>query len=104
MDTQITVENQGLMYNLRHRFTRLGRDIARNKTSYLFLAPYAIIFITFTVLPVLVSIILSFTHYNMLEKPVWIGWQNYLKLFLSDDVFLIAVKNTFVFAAITGPV
>ncbi len=104
MHTQITVENQGLMYNLRHRFTRLGRDIARNKTSYLFLAPYAIIFITFTVLPVLVSIILSFTHYNMLEKPVWIGWQNYLKLFLSDDVFLIAVKNTFVFAAITGPV
>ena len=104
MDTQISIENQGTMYNLKHRLTNLGSDIARNKTSYLFLAPYALIFITFTVLPVLISIILSFTHYNMLEAPIWVGWHNYIKLFLSDDVFLIAVKNTFIFAAITGPV
>ena len=40
----------------------------------------------------------------MLQPPQWVGWKNYLRLFLADDVFLIAVKNTFVFAVITGPV
>jgi len=39
-----------------------------------------------------------------LETPRFIGWQNYIRLFLSDDIFLIAVKNTFLLAAITGPI
>jgi len=82
---------------------KLWRDIKANKVAYLFLAPYGILFFLFTVLPVLIAIGLSFTHYNMLQPPKWIGYQNYLRLFLSDDVFLIAVKNTFVFALITGP-
>ncbi|HOB91150.1 MAG: sugar ABC transporter permease [Bacillota bacterium] len=82
---------------------RLWKEIKANKAAYFFLAPYAILFFLFTVLPVLIAIGLSFTHYNMLQPPKWIGYQNYLRLFLSDDVFLIAVKNTFVFAIITGP-
>lgn len=87
-------------FNLLRRFIT---GIKRHRTSYLFLAPYLAIFITFTVIPVVMSIALSFSYYNMLEPPVWIGWQNYTRLFLADDVFLIAVKNTFLFAAITGP-
>ncbi len=78
-------------------------EVRANKASYLFLAPFGIFFFIFTVFPVLIAIGLSFTYYNMLEPPVWVGWQNYLRLFLADDVFLIAVKNTFIFAAITGP-
>jgi multiple sugar transport system permease protein len=39
----------------------------------------------------------------MLEMPTFIGWANYLKLILEDDIFLIALKNTLVFAVITGP-
>ena len=66
--------------------------------------PFATVFFVFTVLPVIMSIFLSFTHYNMLQPPVWVGWANYIRLFLADDVFLIALKNTFVFASITGPV
>ena len=58
----------------------------------------------FTVVPVILSIVLSFTYFNMLEFPKWIGWANYIRLFLADEVFLIAVKNTLLFAAITGPV
>ena len=54
-------------------------------------------------IPVFVAIALSFTNYNMIQPPKFVGWANYLRLFLSDDVFLIAVKNTFVFAIITGP-
>ena len=45
----------------------------------------------------------SFTYFNMVQPPQWVGWENYLRMFLSDDVFLIAVKNTLLFAVITGP-
>ncbi len=81
-----------------------GKALWSSRVSYLFLAPFAFLFFLFTVLPVFVAMGLSFTYYNMLEAPVFIGWQNYLRLFLVDDVFLIAVKNTFIFAAITGPI
>jgi len=52
----------------------------------------------------LISIAISFTYFNMLEFPRWVGWDNYARLFLEDDVFLISLKNTVLFAAITGPV
>ena len=87
----------------RLRLATKWEEIKDNKISYVFLAPYGIFFILFTVFPVLIAIGLSFTHYNMLQSPKWVGWQNYLRLFLADDVFLIAVKNTFIFAVITGP-
>jgi multiple sugar transport system permease protein len=75
-----------------------------SKTCYLFLAPYAIIFCLFYVVPVITSLALSFTYFNVLEPPKFIGLQNYINLILADDVFLKAVKNTFLIAAITGPV
>ena len=75
----------------------------RNKVCYLFLAPYAILFITFFILPIITSILYSFTYYNILEPARFIGMQNYVNLILQDEVFLTAVKNTFVIAVITGP-
>ncbi|MGO4547053.1 carbohydrate ABC transporter permease [Paenibacillus sp. 2TAB23] len=80
------------------------REVKANKHSYVLLAPYMVLFALFTVLPVLVSVVLSFTYFNMLEFPRFVGWQNYTRLFLDDDVFLIAVKNTLLFAVITGPI
>lgn len=74
------------------------------KTCYLFLAPYAILFTLFYIVPVITSLCLSFTYYNILETPKFIGLQNYINLILADDVFLKAVKNTFLLAAITGPI
>lgn len=68
------------------------------------LAPYFILFFLFSVLPVLSSIFLSFTRFNMLELPEFMGWANYIKLFLEDDIFLIALKNTLIFACVTGPI
>ena len=76
----------------------------RNKGCYLFLAPYAILFITFFILPVCTSIFYSFTYYNILEPPRFNGLQNYINLILQDDIFLTAIKNTFVCAVIIGPV
>lgn len=62
--------------------------------QYLFLAPFGILFITFYVLPVITSLFLSFTYFNILQAPKFIGLQNYINLLLADDVFIIAVKNT----------
>ncbi len=76
----------------------------KHSFCYLFLLPYAVLFITFYVLPMLTSIYFSFTNYNILEKPDFVGIRNYLNLFLEDEVFTTAVKNTFVIAIITGPV
>lgn len=81
----------------------LWKRMKQNIISYVFVAPFLIFFTVFTVLPVLLSIVLSFTYFNMLETPTFIGWSNYIRLFLADDVFLIAVKNTLLFSAITGP-
>jgi len=87
----------------KHNF-RVGVKRARlSRNCYLFLAPYAIIFTMFYILPVVVSIVFGFTYYNILEAPRFVGLQNYISLFLEDDIFLMAIKNTFMIAIITGP-
>lgn len=82
---------------------KLWVEIKKNKASYYLVAPYMILFFVFTIIPVISSCVLSFTYFNMLEFPQWRGWMNYQRLFLEDDVFLIAIKNTIMFAVITGP-
>ena len=66
--------------------------------------PFLVFFTLFTLIPIGASVVLSFTRYDILNAPVFIGWNNYLRMFLEDSVFLIALKNTFKFAVITGPV
>lgn len=82
----------------------IWKDMKAHRTCYLFLAPYAILFTVFIITPVIISIFYSFTYYNVLEPARFIGLRNYTNLLLADDVFLIAVKNTFLLAAITGPI
>ena len=79
------------------------KEMKRNKVAYLMIAPYMIIFTCFTLIPVLLSMILSFTDFNMLEMPTRFNLDNYIRLFLDDDIFVIALKNTFIFAVIVGP-
>jgi multiple sugar transport system permease protein len=82
----------------------LWHEIRKNRASYLLMAPYFILFFLFTVLPVLMSVYLSFNYFNMLEMPRWVGWTNYIKLLLEDDIFIISLRNTLLFAVITGPI
>ncbi|SIR06541.1 MULTISPECIES: sugar ABC transporter permease [unclassified Paenibacillus] len=89
---------------LAARLSLLWQQIKASRHSYFLMAPYMALFFLFTVVPVVISILLSFTYFNMLEFPKFIGWQNYVRLFLEDDVFLIAIKNTILFAIITGPI
>ena len=75
-----------------------------HKEKYIMILPFALIFICFTAIPVLVSMVISFTNFNMLQTPDFIGLDNYINLIVFDDVFLIAMKNTMLFALVTGPI
>ena len=96
--------NHGAVSTLPRSRMTLWEQMKRSKSSYLMLAPYFILFFFFTVLPVGMAMIFSFTYYNMLEMPQFIGWRNYIKLFLEDDIFLKSLKNTLILAVVTGPV
>ncbi len=68
------------------------------------MAPFVILFTIFVVAPVVTAIGLSFTNYNMMQTPQFVGLTNYRLLFLDDEVFMIGLANTLKFAIITGPV
>lgn len=79
-------------------------EIKKHKHLYILMAPYALLFFTFTVIPVFMSLGISFTYFNLLEPPRFIWLENYVKLLLNDDVFIIAIKNTLILAVVTGPI
>lgn len=81
-------------------------EIKRNKVAYFMVAPFMLVFLCFTAFPVVLSLVLSFTNFNMLEMnwDMFIGLDNYTRLFFDDDIFKLACKNTLIFAAVTGPV
>jgi multiple sugar transport system permease protein len=78
--------------------------LEKNWVGLLFFLPFFILFIVFTIAPVLVAMGLSLTNYNMIQTPDFSGITNYKLLFLDDDIFILSLKNTFTFAIITGPV
>ncbi len=80
------------------------QQMKRYKVAYLMIAPFMIIFFIFTVIPVVASLVLSFTSFNMLQAPKFLFLDNYITLFLDDDLWITALKNTLIFAAVVGPV
>ncbi len=83
------------------RYIRI--QMKRTWQGYVMVAPFMLMFLAFTVAPVIISIALSFTSFNMLEWPEWKGLSNYVQLFLADDLFITAFANTMLFAITTGP-
>lgn len=81
----------------------LGKRIYKARASYVLLFPFMLLFTVFVVIPIISSLVLSFTSFNMLQMPKFVGFDNYIRMFLEDDVFIIALKNTAIFALITGP-
>ncbi len=80
------------------------QEMKRKRACYLYILPFGILFFTFTVLPVAISIILSFTNYNVFSMPDFIGFENYITLLFNDDIFLKSVLNTITIAIVTGPI
>ena len=75
-----------------------------NKIYYFLLAPFLIFFIIFMLIPTISSIVLSFTDFNMVQLPHFVGIDNYLRLLFSDKIFILSLKNTLILALITGPI
>ena len=86
------------------RFRYTMREMKKNGSAYILALPYFLLFLVFTGIPVVISLPVGFTNFNMVQFPQWVGLSNFYTLFLQDDVFLIAIQNTLVFAIITGPV
>ena len=77
--------------------------LRRYGNDYFFLAPWLLVFVGFTVIPIALAVGFSFTDFDMVQLPHFVGVDNYLQLFLADDIFIKALVNTLYFAVITGP-
>lgn len=75
-----------------------------DKTAYVFLAPYLLLFTTFIIVPVIIAMLLSLTYFNSIEFPSFIGLKNFVNLFTQDSTFMqYVLPNTIKFALIVGP-
>lgn len=76
----------------------------KERTVALFLSPYVILFLVFIVLPTTIAILLSFTYFNGIEFPRFVGIANYIYFLTEDEIFMKTVlPNTLVFSVIVGP-
>ena len=82
-------------------FKRLVKEY---RTGTLLVLPFLILYLVFVIGPIVIAGGMSLTDYNLLETPNFVGFDNYKVLFLEDDVFITAIKNTLIFAVIAGPV
>ncbi len=71
--------------------------------GYLFLLPNILGFLAFNLFPLIFAVGLSFTRWDLISDPVFVGLGNYEKLFLDDESFRIAIKNTIVFTLLSVP-
>ncbi|MBD8070608.1 sugar ABC transporter permease [Bacillus sp. PS06] len=75
----------------------------QNGVGYLFVSPFIIGFFAFTIFPMIFSLYLSFTDYEMGGNATWIGLDNYIRMFTSDSLYLESLKVTFFYAGIAVP-
>lgn len=79
------------------------REMTDNTAFAIILIPFLSLFFLFTVLPVISSVVLSFFDYDMVSTPIFVGLDNYSRLFTGDSTFMTVFVNTLKFAVITGP-
>jgi len=79
-------------------------NFRKNAPLYLMLLPFMILFFTFTVLPVAMAMFTSFTHYDVLQPHRFVGLENFRRLFLDDQLFVLSIQNTFTLAVLIGPI
>lgn len=83
--------------------TKISRRENGNKAGYLFVLPYALLFTIFILTPVSLAVILSFTNFNAIEFPDFVGFLNYINLITGDEVFMqYVLPNTVKYALIVG--
>lgn len=80
------------------------KSLGNKALAIAFFLPFLVLFTLFVLAPVVQSVFYSFTNYDLLKRNDFVGFNNYKQLFLNDEIFLLALKNTMVFACIAGPV
>jgi multiple sugar transport system permease protein len=88
----------------RARRPLLRPAVKEELTGWLFAAPWIIGFLLFTAGPMVYSLYTSFTRYNIISSPKWLGLENYTRLFTSDPLFFKALGNTFWMVLIRTPI
>ena len=83
--------------------TGLKRFFKKYGASYFFLSFWLVLFLFFTVIPIVASVLLSFTDFDMVNALKPVGVDNYIRLLLDDDIFIKALGNTLFYALLTGP-
>lgn len=80
------------------------RPTSRNQSFsfVLMVVPFLLFFILFTMVPILIAIVFSFTDFNLVTINNFVGFDNYIRMFLSDNIFRKALKNTLIMALVTG--
>lgn len=81
----------------------LIRQVIKNKECYLMLLPFMLLFTVFTIIPVIMTVPMAFTDFDMVNSE-FVGFSNFYNLFLSDKIFIDSIKTTLIFALVTGPV
>ena len=90
---------------MRTNKSRKSRRLSKSDLrSYLMLSPYLFFFSLSILIPIAVTVLISFTNYNMFQFPSWAGLSNYIQIFVNDEVFIKSLMNTLIFAIVTGPV
>ncbi len=82
----------------------LVSELVEQRYSYLFIAPAIILFSVFVLIPVIASFFLSFTKYNTLSAPRWVGLDNYYQILFQDPRFWKALCNTTIYVVGVVPV
>ncbi|MBP3568322.1 MAG: sugar ABC transporter permease [Lachnospiraceae bacterium] len=84
-------------------WSRVARKSQQNKAGYAFLGPYALLFAIFILAPVVMAVVLSFTNFDTIQFPSFVGFLNYINLLTSDEVFMqFVLPNTVKYAIIVG--
>ncbi|MBP7001549.1 carbohydrate ABC transporter permease [Amaricoccus sp.] len=81
----------------------LARAWAANGPGYLFLAPWLVGFLVLTLGPALISLYLSFTNFDLLRPPTWVGADNYARIFTADAKFMASMRVTLFFVVFSVP-
>ena len=95
---------ESISLSFKERCDVTKEKFKKNIDCYIYLSPFFLIFFIFTVLPVIISIVLSFTYYNVIQPPTFVGLKNYIDLFVNDNIFILAIKNTLMISIFTGPI
>ncbi len=102
-DMQVTVEDLTPLLRQRRWGQGSSRTRKQNVVAFVFLLPWLAGLLIFTVGPMLASLYYSFTSYDLLSAPQWVGLDNYVRMFTQDGRYLTALKVTFIYVFVSVP-